>query len=82
MCSVQHGRWTKGGGWMNKQLRKVSVTFLVAYQQEELNFKFLKPNLCTLLPKKFDLQSQCQCEGGTLVTCHSGGSAPAWCKGR
>lgn len=44
----------------------MSGTFLVAYQQEELNFKLLKPHLCTLLPKKFDLQSQCQCEGTAL----------------
>ena len=63
---MKRGRWTKGGGWINKRLRKASVTFLVAYQREELNFKLLKPNLCTLLPKKFDLQSQCQCEGTPL----------------
>lgn len=66
MCSMKHGRWTKGGGWINKQLRKVSVTFIVAYQQGELKTKLLKPNLCTLLPKKLDLQSQCQCEGTPL----------------
>lgn len=52
---MKHGRWTKGGGWINKQLRKGSVTFLVPYQQEELHFKLLKLDLCTLLPKKFDL---------------------------
>lgn len=63
---MKHGRWTKGGGWINKQLRKVSVTFIVAYQQGELKTKLLKPNLCTLLPKKLDLQSQCQCEGTSL----------------
>lgn len=63
---MKHGRWTKGGGWISKQLRKVSVVFLVAYQQEELNFKLLKPNLRALLPQKFDLQSQCQREGTPL----------------
>lgn len=70
MCSVEHGRWTKGGGWINKQLRKSSVTFFAAYQQGELNFECLKLNLCTLLSQKLDLDSQCQCEGtpSSLVT--------------
>lgn len=66
MCSMKHGRWTKGGGWINKQLRKASVVFLVANQQGELKIKLLKPNLCTLLPKKFELQSRCQCEWTAL----------------
>ncbi|NWQ82583.1 CDK12 kinase, partial [Columbina picui] len=76
--------WTKGGGWINKQLRKASVTFLVAYQQEELNCKLLNSNLCTLLPKKFDFQRQR--EGtplslGRLCSSSAGGDAAQGCLG-
>lgn len=41
-----------------------NVPFSIAYQQEKLHFELLKPNLCTLIPKKS--QRHCECEGTPL----------------